>query len=289
MTKPKYPPIKYPPKLDTNTYRLETEEQNGVTYPTLVTWRRKPSSDDIARFCRENPRVVVRSTPLDKTAHVYQCRMVEKEGDAWVALGAPVSVPVPGAREDAQKREAFLRPGKHKATITGASLVAGGVKLALTTSTGVKTSAHLPGPAALPHVAVFALTPDHQAVMFLLENVPEDTATDAAVDACMERGLRYRYCSRCAGTAVRGVGGSSASRYTFTQADAAALLAKHVEGLNALLVQVRASFPFRDACYYLANDTLHLLTGASHDGTGVSRPERSMANARLNHASGGDW
>lgn len=124
------------PKPKTNTYRLETEEQNGVTYPTLVAWRRKPSSDDIARFCRENPGVVVRSTPLDKTAHVYQCRKVEKEG---------------------------------------------------------------PGPAPLAHVAVFALTPDNRAVMFVLENVPEHTALNAATDACMERGLRYRASDRCVG------------------------------------------------------------------------------------------
>lgn len=65
-------------------------------------------------------------------------------------------------------------------------------------------------------------------------------------------------------------------------------LRKHVLALNLLLGQVRKDHP--QACFYLAGDILHLLSGPSHDGIGSVRKEsRSLASARLRFAGGGDW
>ena len=58
-----------------NTYRLETEEHDGKKYPTLVAWLRKPSPEDIARFCRENPGVMHAARQLDKTACVFKAEL----------------------------------------------------------------------------------------------------------------------------------------------------------------------------------------------------------------------
>lgn len=64
-------------------------------------------------------------------------------------------------------------------------------------------------------------------------------------------------------------------------------LTKHITALNALLARVRLEHPA--ACFCLVDATMHLLSGPSHEGGGLSRPERSIASARLNYPGGGDW
>jgi hypothetical protein len=43
------------------------------------------------------------------------------------------------------------------------------------------------------------------------------------------------------------------------------------------------------AGYYLANDSLHLMAGESHDTHGFPRQSNVAASCKLRRASGGDW
>lgn len=67
--------------------------------------------------------------------------------------------------------------------------------------------------------------------------------------------------------------------------------AEHVRQLNELLMEIREKHP--GANYYLANDSLHLLSGPSHDdvagGVCRARQDRSMAVVTLRGSGGGDW
>lgn len=62
-----------------------------------------------------------------------------------------------------------------------------------------------------------------------------------------------------------------------------------VEQLNEWLERIRVKHPA--ANFYLANDTLNVLSGPSHDDAATPRPrqDRVMASARLKHSGGGDW
>jgi hypothetical protein len=70
-----------------------------------------------------------------------------------------------------------------------------------------------------------------------------------------------------------------------------------VAGLNALRASIARYFPH--ANYYLAEDTLHLMSGPSHGPADDephygsvntdAHPERSLCSRRIAHSSGGDW
>lgn len=65
---------------------------------------------------------------------------------------------------------------------------------------------------------------------------------------------------------------------------------KLVQGLNDLLVDIRKNTP--NANYYLAEDSLHILSDESHDDDDHyerMRQDRSMIMMRLLHSGGGDW
>ena len=64
---------------------------------------------------------------------------------------------------------------------------------------------------------------------------------------------------------------------------------KLVQGLNDLLVDIRKTTP--NANYYLAEDTLNILSGESHEGQycEILRQDRVMIGARLARSGGGDW
>ena len=64
---------------------------------------------------------------------------------------------------------------------------------------------------------------------------------------------------------------------------------KLVQGLNDLLVDIRKTTP--NANYYLAEDSLNILSGESHDGRNseVKRQDRVMVYERSLHSGGGDW
>lgn len=68
---------------------------------------------------------------------------------------------------------------------------------------------------------------------------------------------------------------------------------KHVDGLNALLKEIRKEFP--DANYYLDEESLRLLLGSSHegsgyvDGTGDRRQDRIACAEILTRSGGGGW
>ena len=64
---------------------------------------------------------------------------------------------------------------------------------------------------------------------------------------------------------------------------------KLVQGLNDLLVDIRKKTP--NANYYLAEDSLNILSGESHDGRNseIKRQDRVMVYERLLHSGGGDW
>lgn len=40
---------------------------------------------------------------------------------------------------------------------------------------------------------------------------------------------------------------------------------------------------------YLANNTLHLMAGPSHEGLGTAHPERVRESVLIPRADGGDW
>ena len=40
---------------------------------------------------------------------------------------------------------------------------------------------------------------------------------------------------------------------------------------------------------YLANDTLNLMAGPSHEGSGIAHPERVRFSVTIPRAGGGDW
>lgn len=62
-----------------------------------------------------------------------------------------------------------------------------------------------------------------------------------------------------------------------------------VRTLNKLLTEIQAYAP--DANYYLSTDTLHILSGDSHDlgGSNPPRYDRILTSMRLVRSSGGDW
>lgn len=61
-----------------------------------------------------------------------------------------------------------------------------------------------------------------------------------------------------------------------------------IRSLNDLIEEVRQRLP--EAGYYLANDTLHLMSGSSHDERSAhSRQDRILINERLRFSGGGDW
>lgn len=62
---------------------------------------------------------------------------------------------------------------------------------------------------------------------------------------------------------------------------------KLVKSLNSLLEEVRKVTP--NANYYLADDSFHLLSGASHNEDEVLCLDRSMISAHLKHSGGGGW
>lgn len=64
-------------------------------------------------------------------------------------------------------------------------------------------------------------------------------------------------------------------------------LSKRVKSLNDLFNEVKKIYP--DAEYYLANDSLHLLSGPSHDDNEKPRQERILATSTLFNSGGGDW
>lgn len=62
-----------------------------------------------------------------------------------------------------------------------------------------------------------------------------------------------------------------------------------VNVLNRLRDEVVAG-DFPDACYYLANDELNLLSGPSHDDRGLTPfRDRVLDSTILHRSSGGDW
>lgn len=68
---------------------------------------------------------------------------------------------------------------------------------------------------------------------------------------------------------------------------------KHITALNKLLTQVRRVFP--DANYYLEEDNMHLMLGASHEECRNENPmesrrqHRSTGSVTLSHSGGGGW
>ena len=64
---------------------------------------------------------------------------------------------------------------------------------------------------------------------------------------------------------------------------------KLVKSLNSLLEEVRKVTP--NANYYLAEDTLNILSDESHEGhlSEIKRQDRVMVYERLLHSGGGDW
>jgi hypothetical protein len=58
-------------------------------------------------------------------------------------------------------------------------------------------------------------------------------------------------------------------------------------GLNSLLEEIRKSNP--EACYYLANDTLHLMKGPDHDGSCRALRSNVVASEKIFYSGGGDW
>lgn len=62
---------------------------------------------------------------------------------------------------------------------------------------------------------------------------------------------------------------------------------RHVDGLNRLIEQVRTRIP--DARYYMEGESgLHLMSGPSHED-GVSRHDRILCGAQLEHSDCGAW
>ena len=65
-----------------------------------------------------------------------------------------------------------------------------------------------------------------------------------------------------------------------------------IKALNRVIARVRKYEP--DACYYMECESMHLMTGESHDdsgatGLGRSHPERSALSAIIDHADCGAW
>jgi len=73
---------------------------------------------------------------------------------------------------------------------------------------------------------------------------------------------------------------------TITHAQHKRLL-RLVGGLNTLLREVQQDHP--DAEWYLCSNSLCLMSGPSHEGTGISRPDRVMVSTTLRHSGGGDF
>lgn len=66
-----------------------------------------------------------------------------------------------------------------------------------------------------------------------------------------------------------------------------ARLRRHCKAINKVLEEAREEWP--DATLYLDGTcNLHLLSGDSHDGNGISRQDRIIATVDLD-AGGGDW
>lgn len=67
--------------------------------------------------------------------------------------------------------------------------------------------------------------------------------------------------------------------------------ARAIGALNHAVTVLREAHP--EANLYLAADTLHLMSGPSHEESGGgglrARPDRSLASGHLYHAGGGDW
>ena len=57
--------------------------------------------------------------------------------------------------------------------------------------------------------------------------------------------------------------------------------------LNAVLTEVRRTNP--EANYYLAEDSLHLMKGESHDMEGRAQMFHSVESVRIRHSGGGAW
>lgn len=58
--------------------------------------------------------------------------------------------------------------------------------------------------------------------------------------------------------------------------------------LNAVLKEVRKTHPH--ANYYVdASESIHLMSGPSHDGGGIARQDRILASLRVHSIDGGDW
>jgi hypothetical protein len=58
-------------------------------------------------------------------------------------------------------------------------------------------------------------------------------------------------------------------------------------GLTDLLDQIHEINP--EACYYLANDTLHLMKGPDHDDNCRALRSNSVASEKIPYSGGGDW
>lgn len=61
----------------------------------------------------------------------------------------------------------------------------------------------------------------------------------------------------------------------------------HVRGLNEVLEALRESYP--NANYYLALETLYVLSDESHDENGNARQDRILLLEYLRNSGGGDW
>ena len=62
-----------------------------------------------------------------------------------------------------------------------------------------------------------------------------------------------------------------------------------VSGLNKLIADMRSG-PHPQAEYYLACDTLNLMSGPPHEGVcAVAHPERVLDCQTLDFSDGGDW
>jgi hypothetical protein len=62
---------------------------------------------------------------------------------------------------------------------------------------------------------------------------------------------------------------------------------KLVRGLNELLVEIRKTHP--EANYYLQEDTLHVMSGPSHDARDRAQQDCIMASIIVPNAGGGGW